>query len=104
MFRSAAVAYGPRVTGVVLSGNLDDGTSGLLAIKRRGGTAVVQEPDDAMFPSMPQSAIDHVAVDHVVRLEGLGRLLSELARRPTREEEIVPADDARKETEYTELD
>jgi two-component system chemotaxis response regulator CheB len=104
MFRSAALAYGPRVIGVVLSGNLDDGTSGLLAIKRRGGTAVVQEPDDAMFPSMPQSAIDHVAVDHVVRLEDLGGLLAELAIRPTQEEEIVPADDAKKETEYTEVD
>lgn len=105
MFRSAALSYGARVIGVVLSGNLDDGTSGLLAIKRRGGIAVVQDPEDAMFPSMPQSAIEHMAVDHVVKLERLGALLHELAARPAQEEEeIVPADDLEKETEYSEVD
>jgi two-component system chemotaxis response regulator CheB len=104
MFRSAALAYGPRVIGVILSGNLDDGTSGLLAIKRRGGIAVVQDPDDAMFSSMPQSAIDHVDVDYVVKLDRLPTLLEELAKRPPVAGEIVPSDDARKETEYAELD
>ncbi|MFL5614565.1 MAG: chemotaxis protein CheB [Gemmatimonadaceae bacterium] len=104
MFRSAAVAYGPRVTGVVLSGNLDDGTSGLLAIKRRGGTAVVQDPEDAMFPAMPQSAIEHVAVDHVVKLDRLAALLNELAKRPPTREDIVASDEARKELEFAELD
>jgi two-component system chemotaxis response regulator CheB len=104
MFRSAALAYGPRCIGVVLSGNLDDGTSGLLAIKRRGGIAVVQDPEQAMFPSMPQSAIDHVAVDHVVRLERMGSLLNELAKEPVPVEEHPVSDDASKETEYSELD
>jgi two-component system chemotaxis response regulator CheB len=104
MFRSAAIAYGPRVTGVVLSGNLDDGTSGLLAIKRRGGTAVVQDPEDAMFPAMPQSAIEHVAIDHVVKLDRLAALLNELAKRPPAREDIVAADEARKELEFAELD
>jgi two-component system chemotaxis response regulator CheB len=104
MFRSAALAYGARVIGVILSGNLDDGTSGLLAIKRRGGVAVAQDPEDAMFPSMPQSAIEHLAVDHVVKLERLGALLYDLATRPVPEEEIVPADDLEKETEYSEVD
>jgi two-component system chemotaxis response regulator CheB len=104
MFRSAALAYGRRVIGVVLSGNLDDGTSGLLAIKRRGGIAVVQDPDDAMFAPMPQSAIDHVNVDHVVKLGRMGSLLSELAREPVPEEVHAVSDDAKKETEYAELD
>jgi two-component system chemotaxis response regulator CheB len=104
MFRSAALAFGSRVIGVVLSGNLDDGTSGLLAIKRRGGIAVVQEPEDALFPSMPQSAIDHVAVDHVLKLDRVAELLAELAQRAPDREEIVASDEARKETEYTEID
>ena len=104
MFRSAALAYGSRVIGVVLSGNLDDGTSGLLAIKRRGGIAVVQDPDEAMFPSMPQSAIEHTNVDHVVKLDHMGSLLTELAEQAPAAEDVVTTDDARKEVEYTEID
>jgi two-component system, chemotaxis family, protein-glutamate methylesterase/glutaminase len=104
MFRSAALAYGSRVIGVMLSGNLDDGTSGLLAIKRRGGITVVQDPDDAMFASMPQSALDHVAIDHVAKLDRIGKLLVELSHRPPTVEEHAVSDDAQKETEYSEVD
>ncbi|HEY2064648.1 MAG TPA: chemotaxis protein CheB [Gemmatimonadaceae bacterium] len=102
MFRSAAVAYGPRVIGVVLTGNLDDGTGGLLAVRRRGGIGVAQDPVDAMFPSMPSSAIDHGAVDHIVPLEQLGPLL----RRLTTEEIPLPTrkdimDDAAREDAFS---
>src|SRR5262245_4337312 len=82
MFRSAAVAFGPRVIGVVLTGNLDDGTAGLRSIKRRGGLAVVQDPEEALFASMPNSAIENVEVDRVVRLSHFGRMLQELIQEP----------------------
>ncbi len=59
LFRSAAVTYGSRVIGVVLSGLLDDGCAGLLAIKSCGGVCIVQEPDDAMWSEMPRNALAH---------------------------------------------
>jgi two-component system chemotaxis response regulator CheB len=85
LFRSAALAYGPQVVGVVLTGALDDGTSGLLAIRRRRGVVVVQDPKDALIPSMPESAVTYVEVDHVVPLASVASLLTRLAFEPARE-------------------
>jgi len=84
LFRSAAQVFGPGAIGVVLTGSLDDGTSGLDVIKRLGGIAVVQDPGDALYPSMPRSAIEHVTVDHVVPLAAIAPLLTELTS-PSRE-------------------
>jgi two-component system chemotaxis response regulator CheB len=78
LFRSAAVEYDSHTIGVVLTGMLHDGTAGLDFIKRCGGLAVVQEPADAEFPSMPESALRHVAVDYVVPLAEMGGLLTRL--------------------------
>ena len=79
-FRSAALAYGPRCVGVVLTGNLDDGAAGLAAIKKSGGITVVQDPKDALYPSMPERAIAAVAVDHVLPVADIASLLADLAR------------------------
>jgi two-component system chemotaxis response regulator CheB len=79
LFRSAARWCGERVIGVVLSGNLDDGTAGLVAIKHRGGLAVAQDPEQALFDGMPRNAVETALVDHVVPLERIGSLLGELA-------------------------
>jgi two-component system, chemotaxis family, protein-glutamate methylesterase/glutaminase len=81
LFRSAALAFGRRVIGVVLSGALDDGTAGLWAIKDCGGLAVVQDPTDALVSSMPSHAIDEVGADHVLPASAMGALLGELARK-----------------------
>jgi two-component system chemotaxis response regulator CheB len=78
LFRSAALTFGPRVIGVVLSGQLDDGTVGLAEVKRSGGVAVVQDPDDTPFPSMPRSAIAHVNVDYILPADEIGRMLEHL--------------------------
>jgi two-component system, chemotaxis family, protein-glutamate methylesterase/glutaminase len=77
LFRSAALAYGPRVIGVVLTGLLDDGTLGLWEIKRRGGISVVQDPSDAQYFQMPESANRNVEVDYLIPLKEIGpRLVS----------------------------
>ena len=75
LFRSAALAYGRRVIGVVLTGALDDGTAGLKAIKQHGGTAIVQDRRDAVASSMPRSAAMHVQVDYSVPIADLAPLL-----------------------------
>ncbi|MGI4793198.1 MAG: chemotaxis protein CheB [Janthinobacterium lividum] len=82
LFRSATYSHKERVIGVVLSGMLNDGTSGLWSIKRFGGTAIVQDPDEAAVDSMPLSALSEVEVDHVLPAAEIGPLVVRLVREP----------------------
>jgi len=77
LFRSAAATIGPAVTGVLLSGMLDDGVDGLLAIKDHGGRTIVQDPADAMFPDMPAHALRAMTPNHVVRAADIGAVLAD---------------------------
>jgi two-component system chemotaxis response regulator CheB len=90
LFRSAAYGYGPRAIGVVLSGALDDGTSGLWSIERLGGTAVVQEPSQSQFDSMPRSALEYVQVHYTLPSAEIGELLGRLAREVPAEVPATP--------------
>lgn len=82
LFRTAARSYGPRVIGVILSGNLNDGTAGLITIKQRGGVAMVQTLESALYPSMPTSAMEHLAVDYSLPPGEMAERLTELAQEP----------------------
>ncbi|HWJ06409.1 MAG TPA: chemotaxis protein CheB [Steroidobacteraceae bacterium] len=104
LFRSAAWSFGPRVVGVVLSGNLDDGTAGLWAVKSCGGTTVVQEPNEALHPEMPTNALMHNRIDHRLPLQQIGALLARLAREPINGAVVPTADpQVRSEVDFAEL-
>ena len=92
LFRSAAVAFGNRVVAVVLTGYLDDGSEGLVAVKRCGGTCVVQDPDDCAYPDMPQNALRLAKVDHCLPIAQMGVLLASLVKRRKRKQAAIPDD------------
>lgn len=78
LFRSAAMAAGPRAVGLILSGALDDGTAGMMAIKGRGGLALVQDPDDALFDGMPRSVLAQVEADRIVTAASAGEVIGQV--------------------------
>lgn len=96
LFRSAAYVYGPRTIGVVLTGALDDGSAGLWTIKLRGGTAIVQDPEEALIPAMPMNALHSVDVDHCAPVAEIAGLLAGLTREEALEAPEVPVDERRK--------
>jgi two-component system, chemotaxis family, protein-glutamate methylesterase/glutaminase len=94
LFRSAAHTHREHTIGVVLSGALDDGTLGLRAIKAHGGLTIVQDPESALHPGMPTSAIRYVAPDRVLPPEGIAAALSQFAAPPREEHNGAGMDDA----------
>jgi two-component system chemotaxis response regulator CheB len=77
LFRSAAAAYSSCVTGIILTGLLDDGASGMSAIKRSGGICLVQDPDEAQFPAMPSSVLSNLKADYIVPVDEMAAILRE---------------------------
>lgn len=90
LFRSAAVAYNSHVVGIILTGLMDDGTSGMGAIKRSGGICIVQEPEEAEFSDMPANVLKHVDVDYRVSIAEMGYVLENLFSIPSAPEVSVP--------------
>ncbi len=80
LFESAADAYGSKLAAVLLTGANHDGARGLAQVKRRGGLTIVQDPQEAQVATMPQAALNIQQPDHVLTLNGIGRLLVELER------------------------
>lgn len=92
LFRSAAAAYSSHAVGVILSGLLDDGTSGMWAIKRSGGTCIVQDPNEAEYPDMPLSVINNMEADYVAALEEIGSLIPDIIKLKKGSRKAAPAD------------
>lgn len=97
LFRSAALHFGPRVTGIVLTGSLDDGAAGLYAIKERGGIAMVQNPDEALYPEMPLNALRATRVDYVLPVAAMGAVLNRLTQETVSDLELSAPETMRTE-------
>lgn len=111
LFRSAAVAYGTRTIGVLLSGLLSDGTAGLMAIKRCGGITVAQDPADALFGDMPRSAMEAMEPNEIKPAAEIGELLNRLVASPVKNNGKVPEEilmenrfDLNKKSDISEMD
>jgi two-component system chemotaxis response regulator CheB len=92
LFRSAAVAFGNRATGIILTGYLDDGTAGLVAIQRCGGTCIVQDPAGAQYPDMPKNALNRLKPDFCVSVTEMGSILTRLMLTSPGRQKAIPED------------
>lgn len=92
LFRSAAVAFGTGVIAILLTGYLDDGTSGMKAVKKCGGICIVQDPEDAEYPDMPRNALNNIKVDYCVPIAEMGALLYQIIPKKLKKSKPVPED------------
>jgi two-component system, chemotaxis family, protein-glutamate methylesterase/glutaminase len=101
LFRSAAVTYGSHVIGIILSGMLEDGASGMQAIKRCGGYCIVQAPEDARYPDMPLSVLRNLKPDYSIPVGQMGNAISEIMKN-WKPGKIKPPKDIAREAEIAE--
>lgn len=93
LFRSAAVSYNSKVIGVILTGMLEDGASGMYAIKKAGGICIIQDPKEAKYPDMPRAVLSVLKPDYSVPVSEMGAAISEaIATLKKRKQVKVPAD------------
>jgi len=92
LFRSGAAAYDGRTIGIILTGMLDDGAAGMSAIKRCGGTCIVQDPNEAEYPDMPLSVLKEIDVDYCIPLSEMGAIISNIITEKEVKNTIIPAD------------
>ncbi|MCW3077757.1 MAG: hypothetical protein JWO32_2366 [Bacteroidetes bacterium] len=90
LFRSEAVAYGTKTVGIILSGLMNDGTSGMHAIKKSGGTCIVQDPNEAEFNDMPSSVLDHVKVDYTASVNDMAYVLEDVVSKKPKKQIVIP--------------
>ena len=92
LFRSAAVAFGNHAIGVIITGLLDDGTAGMIAIKKCGGICIVQDPNEAEYPDMPLSVLNHMEADYCISLADMGFTLQKLTQNGVEKKMEIPPD------------
>jgi two-component system chemotaxis response regulator CheB len=97
LFRTAAASYSNRVIGIVLTGMLNDGTTGSSAIKRSGGIVIAQDPNEADYPDMPNSVIENVEVDHVLTVSQMPGVIQEIITKADPKERTMPPEDIKGE-------
>ncbi|SDJ37931.1 CheB methylesterase [Ferrimonas sediminum] len=81
LFETAADAFGPGLVGVVLTGSNGDGAVGMVRIRQRGGLLVVQTPESAEAPQMPEAVLEHTEVDRLLPLDEIGNFLNSLSEK-----------------------
>lgn len=92
MFRSAAAAYDGRTIGIILTGMQDDGAAGMAAIKRCGGTLIVQDPNEAEYPDMPLTVLNEIDVDYCIPLSEMAGTISKIIGDEDRKSVNIPDD------------
>jgi two-component system chemotaxis response regulator CheB len=92
LFRSTGVEFGNRAIAILLTGYLDDGTSGMKVIQRCGGICIVQDPADAQYPDMPKNALNQIKVDYCLPISEMGSLLYQLIAEKPGKQKPIPKD------------